>query len=151
MSTTGLAAFDSTLHTTHIWLNEICEELGWERDPQRAYKALRGALHALRDRLHPGEAAGFAAQLPLLVRGIFYEGWHPADKPKKTHSLGEFLVPVAVECRSDGKTSPEAIARAVFAVVRRHMSVGEVADIITVLPTEIQRLWARAFRVSTAL
>jgi len=28
MSATGLAAFDSTLQTTHVWLNDICEEMG---------------------------------------------------------------------------------------------------------------------------
>jgi uncharacterized protein (DUF2267 family) len=59
MSATGLDAFDKTLQTTNIWLQEIMEELG--PDGQRAYKVLRGVLHALRDRLTIDEAAHLGA------------------------------------------------------------------------------------------
>lgn len=142
MSATGVAAFDSTLQTTHVWLNEICEELGWEHDPRRAYHALRAVLHALRDRLRPEEAAGFAAQLPLLVRGTFYEGWHPAGKPTKTRSADDFLAPVADAFRDEPPAVPTDVARAVFTVVKRHLSAGEVADVIAALPDEVQTLWA---------
>lgn len=142
MSATGLATFDSTVHTTHVWLNEICEEMGWGHDPHRAYTALRVVLHALRDRLHPDEAAGFAAQLPLLVRGAFYEGWHPAGKPVRVRTTEEFLAPVAAALRSDPVVRASDVARAVFAVVKRNLSAGEVADVIAALPADIQTLWA---------
>jgi uncharacterized protein (DUF2267 family) len=142
MSTTGVAAFDSTLQTTHIWLNEICEEMGWGRDAPRAYHALRAVLHALRDRLRPEEAAGFAAQLPLLIRGIFYEGWHPAGKPIRVRTAEDFLAPVVDAFRGDPPTQAVAVARAVFTVVKRHMTAGEVSDIIAALPADIQTLWA---------
>lgn len=142
MSATGVAAFDSTLQTTHIWLNEIGEEAGWGRDPQRAYHALRAVLHAVRDRLGPDEAAGFAAQLPLLVRGTFYEGWHPAGTPTRARSADDFLRPVAAAFRGDGGELPADIARAVLHVVKRHVSAGEVADVIAALPTDVQPLWA---------
>ena len=142
MSTTGVAAFDSTLHTTHLWLNEICAELKWERDPHRAYHALRSVLHALRDRLHPEEAAGLAAQLPLLVRGAFYESWHPAGKPIKARTMEEFLAPITEAFRDDGWTQPVDVARAVFTILKRHVISGEVADIVATLPADIQTLWA---------
>jgi uncharacterized protein (DUF2267 family) len=137
-----VAAFDSTLQTTHVWLNEICEEMGWERDPHRAYHALRAVLHALRDRLRPEEAAGLAAQLPLLVRGTFYEGWHLAGKPVKTRSVEEFLAPVTDAFRGEPIARSAEVARAVFTVIKRHVSAGEVADVIAALPGDIQALWA---------
>jgi uncharacterized protein (DUF2267 family) len=140
MSATRLAAFDSTIQTTHIWLKDICEEMRWGDDQHRAYQALRSVLHALRDRLHPEEAAGFAAQLPLLIRGIFYEGWHPHGKPVKTHTRSEFLAPVATAF-SDSREDPAAIARAVFRVIERHLTSGEVDDVKAALPTEIRSLW----------
>ena len=121
---------------------EICAELEWAHDSQRAYRALRAVLHALRDRLHPEEAAGFAAQLPLLVRGTFYEGWHPGGKPIKTRSADDFLAPVADAFRDEPPAVPTDVARAVFTVVKRHLSAGEVADVIAALPDDVQTLWA---------
>ncbi len=73
---TGLEVFDSTVQKTNIWLNDILEELHWE-DRNKAYMALRTTLHALRDRLTLEEVAQFSAQLPMLIRGIYYEGWDP--------------------------------------------------------------------------
>jgi uncharacterized protein (DUF2267 family) len=141
MSATGVPAFDSTLQTTHVWLNEICERVGWDRDPVRGYHALRAVLHALRDRLHPEDAAGFAAQLPLLIRGIFYEGWHPAGKPVKVRSAREFLTPVADALPGDAADRAADVSRAVFRVVQKHVAPGEVADIIAAMPREIRALW----------
>jgi uncharacterized protein (DUF2267 family) len=140
MSPTGLEAFDTTIQVTNGWLNEICGEMGWGRDHHKAYQALRAVLLALRDRLHPDEAAGLAAQLPLLVRGAFYEGWHPAGTPVKTRTRAEFLAPVTGMFRNDGQVVPAEVARAVFRVMKRHLSAGEVEDFIAVLPEEVQNL-----------
>jgi uncharacterized protein (DUF2267 family) len=70
MSQTALPQFDSTVQTTHVWLNDILERLGWE-EPYRAYHALRAVLHALRDQLPVNQLAALAAQLPMLVRGFY--------------------------------------------------------------------------------
>ncbi len=120
MSQPRIAAFDSTLQTTNVWLQEILDRTGWI-DRHRAYHALRTVLHALRDRLTVDGAAALAAQLPLLVRGIYYEGWHPADKPVKERKKEEFLAHVA-QAFSDDPVDPEAVTRAVFGVRTRHVS-----------------------------
>jgi len=78
----------------------------------------------------------------LLVRGTFYEGWHPAGKPIKVRTSEEFLAPVTEAFRDDGWTQPDKIARAVFTVLKRHVTSGEVADVIAALPADIQTLWA---------
>ena len=116
---TGLSAFDSTLQTTHVWLNELTAVLGCPDDPYRAYLALRAVLHALRDRLSVDEAASLAAQLPMLVRGFYYEGWHPHGKPLKERKREEFLAHIRADFRQDPDVDPEHVVRAVFQLLTR--------------------------------
>src|SRR6516225_3829841 len=99
MSQTGLKAFDSTLQAMNGWLHNVMERLNW-LDRHRAYHALGAVLHALRDRLGVEQAAALGAQLPLLVRGLYYEGWHPSGKPSKERRKEEFLAHVRQELRN---------------------------------------------------
>lgn len=84
MTATGLDVFDKTLQTTHIWLEEINEALGPDR--RVAWHVLGAVLRTLRDRLPLGLAAHLGAQLPLLVRGLYCDQWHPPAKPLKLRS-----------------------------------------------------------------
>lgn len=140
MSQTSLTAFDSTIHTTNIWLNELMEEMGWN-DRHRAYRGLRSVLHALRDRLSVDEVACLGAQLPMLVRGFYYEGWHPSGKPLRERKKEEFLAHVAADFRNEPEIDPESVARAVFRVMARHVTPGEIANVRKLLPNEIRALW----------
>jgi uncharacterized protein (DUF2267 family) len=140
MSSTGLSVFDSTINITNVWLNEIMEEGGW-RNKQTAYVALRAVLHALRDRLSVDEAAHLGAQLPMLIRGIYYEGWDPSKNPTRDRSIVKFLDHIASDLRAANQVGPEACARAVFAVLSRRISEGEIDDIRGALPAELQALW----------
>ncbi len=79
----GRDVFDGTMQKTEIWLNELMAELEWEGKPEKTYFALRTVLHALRDRLTVEEAVQLGAQLPMLVRGFYYEGWTLKGKPHK--------------------------------------------------------------------
>ena len=90
MSGRGLSVFDETVQLTNIWLKELMAELGWE-DRHRAYLGLRLVLQAIRDHLSVDEAVHLGAQLPMLVRGFYYEGWHPHDKPKRYRHKTDFL------------------------------------------------------------
>lgn len=139
MSATGLEVFDTTIQKTNGWLKELMEILDSD-SRQEAYLVLRATLHALRDRLTIDETAQLAAQLPMLVRGFYYEGWDPSDKPLKERHQDEFLgginrqlTPSAVEA--------ETAARAVFLLLANRISEGEIEDIEHVLPKEIRELW----------
>ena len=128
MSQSGVTAFDSTIQTTNVWLNDILERLGWQ-DHHRAYHALRAVLHALRDRLPVDQAAALAAQLPMLVRGFYYEGWHPHGKPVKERHKEEFLAHDAAAFRDDPEIDPERVVQAVFQVLSKHVTGGEIEKI----------------------
>jgi uncharacterized protein (DUF2267 family) len=139
MSVTGLEVFDETVHKTNTWLKEIMEVLGPER--RQAYQALRGVLHCLRDRLIVEEAAQLGAQLPMLVRGIYYESWRPAATPQKVRSGDEFLAQLGSHLPGARPFDPEDAARAVFQVLERHITPGEIEDVVSELPKEIRALW----------
>jgi uncharacterized protein (DUF2267 family) len=139
MSTTGLEVFDRTIQKTNIWLKDLMETLDSE-DRQEAYVALRATLHALRDRLTVEEVAHLAAQLPMLIRGFYYEGWDPTGKPLKERHIDEFLARIDQEIKPDGIDSEQA-ARAVFLVLANRISEGEIEDVEHLLPKEIRDLW----------
>jgi uncharacterized protein (DUF2267 family) len=140
MSQSTLAPFNSTVQRTNVWLNDVLEEMEWQ-DPQRAYHALRVVLHALRDRLTVEQAAALAAQLPMLVRGFYYEGWHPHGKPVKGRHKDEFLADIAEAFRDDLGVDPEQVVRAVCRVLGRHVTAGEVESVKRSLPAELRKLW----------
>jgi uncharacterized protein (DUF2267 family) len=139
MSTTGLDVFDRTLQKTNVWLKDLMETLGWS-DKQEAYLALRATLHALRDRLTVDEAAQFGAQLPMLIRGFYYEGWDPSHKPDKVRHKEDFLARITQEVRPF-RVDSEQVARAVFTVLSNRVSEGEIEDIESTLPAEVRELW----------
>jgi uncharacterized protein (DUF2267 family) len=139
MSATGLKVFDSTIQTTNIWLDEIMKDLKWS-DRHRAYHALRAVLHTLRNRLPVDDAAHLSAQLPMLVRGVFFEGWHPASTPVKERRLEQFVAHVSEAFALDTDADPEQVCRSVLKVLGKHVDTGAVEHLRKVLPEELHDL-----------
>jgi uncharacterized protein (DUF2267 family) len=140
MSGTGIGAFDVTLHKTNIWLKDVMEVLNWQ-DRHKAYLALRATLHALRDRVTVHETAQLGAQFPMLIRGFYYEGWNPRGKPLRMRRKEQFLARIAQEFEDSDGIDSERVARAVFAVLAKRVTEGEIEDVKHVLPAEIRDLW----------
>lgn len=142
MPATGQEVFDQTVQETNTWLKEIGERM---EDPRRhiAYHALRGTLFALRDRLPPDEVFDLSAQFPLLVRGIFFEGYRLADKPMK-YGREEFLSRVQNELSTVGGANVRTAVRAVFEVLEQHVGAGEITQVREALPQDLRSLWEKA-------
>jgi len=139
MSATGLEVFDKTLHTTNTWLKEIMEPLACDRHV--AWHALGAVLRAIRDRIPLELSAHLSAELPLLVRGLYYDRWHPATAPEHYRSLDEFLDRIAEDLNSTRPVEPEDAARIVFTVLTRHLPEGQVAKVRHALPEQVRSLW----------
>ena len=127
------------LEKAEIWINDVCKELQIE-DEQRAFLALRATLHALRDRLTVQEAAHLAAQMPMMVRGLFFEGWHPGRKRLRLRSVESFLAAVEQEL-AYSKLDVDRVVRAVFRVMARHVSEGQIANVRHALSARVAQLW----------
>jgi uncharacterized protein (DUF2267 family) len=140
MSITGLAVFDTTVQETNLWLKAIMEALHTD-DRHLAYLALRATLHALRDRLGPENAVHLAAQLPMLLRGLYYEGWRLAASQTKERTRADFLEHVRRELPRGAAIDPNVAARAVFGVMWAKLDLGEVGEVVDHLPEELKELW----------
>ena len=132
--------FDKTQQKTMRWIDSLLEGMGWT-DRYRGYILLRGVLHTLRDRLPSDEAAQLGAQLPMLVRGFYYEGWHPAGTPKKYRHKDGFLAQVGREVPGLQDDELERAVTAVFNLLDNEMSAGELAQVRHAMPAEVRELW----------
>ena len=139
MSATGLDVFDKTLQTTNIWLGEIMERIGPDR--QAAWKVLSVVLHKLRDRLPVDLAAHLGAQLPLLVRGAYYDQFEPARLPSDCATPEAFRAEVEEWLADAGAVDPDEAIGAVFGVLERHLSEGQLAKVRSALPRGLRMAW----------
>jgi len=140
MSATGLEVFDRTLQTTNIWLKEISAEIGPDR--QTAWAVLGAVLRTLRDRLPVPLAAHLSAELPLLIRGSFYDRYQPARQPSQINKAEEFMEAVNAGLDGQRPIDTDQAIRAVFHVLGKHIPPGEYEKVCSALPESIRRLCA---------
>lgn len=139
MSASGLKVFDKTLQITHIWLDDIMEEIGPDR--RVAWKVLSTVLHKLRDRLPLDLAVHLGAQLPLLVRGVYYDQFEPEKLPMTCRHGEEFIAEVAEWLSDTRPVNPVVAVRAVFGVLSDNVSPGLVDKVREALPRDLRELW----------
>jgi uncharacterized protein (DUF2267 family) len=137
MVDTGFASFDTMVDKANRVLKEIENAYGWPKDRRKqSYAALRAVLHPVRDRLTVEEAAQFGAQLPTLLRGIYYEGWKPSETPMKM-GKEEFFTRVRGDFSYAIEGDTEQLARTVLKALKQHVSSGEWDDLKAVFPASL--------------
>jgi len=132
MSRSGVAALDHTVQETNVWLRAVAEQLHFE-DRHHAHIALR-------DRLLPEVAVHLGAQLPMLVRGLYYEGWHMVGMPVKDRSVEEFADHVLQSLPPRFPMDPLAVARSVFEILWERLDPGEFAKLMDHWPASLRTL-----------
>ena len=142
MSATGLPVFDRTLQTTHIWIDEIMADLGPSR--RTAWHALGVVLRTIRDRVTLELAIHLGAQLPLLVRGAYYEQFCPGSPPDWFRSLDDFFSHIADGLDGGPPVNARDAAASVFRVLSRHVDEGQIAKVQQALPHHLRRFWEEA-------
>jgi uncharacterized protein (DUF2267 family) len=139
--TSASQPWESALQKSNEWLNQLAQELG-AGGANTALLALRSVLHALRDRLPPTEAVNLAAQLPLLIKGVYFDGWRPSATPVKARTKAAFLGLVVKHAGGRmAEDEAERMTRAVFRVLAGHVTSGEVEDVRGALPAELAEFW----------
>lgn len=140
MEHTGIRSVDHAPEVVGQWLNELCDALDWSVK-QRAYLLLHETLHAVRDFLTVDEAADLAAQLPILIRGIYFEGWDPSKTPVKPRNKPQLLERVAAKFDREPLDDPEKAVAAVLDLLARHVSAGEMDQVKHAMRKPVQELF----------
>ena len=138
MSEQGLETIESTTQKTHEWIARVAETMHMEK--RDAWKCLRAVLQTMRDRLPVDLAVHFGAQLPMLVRGLFYEGWEPSKVPIKM-SREEFLAVVQSRIIADRVINPVETVQNVLAIIASHIGGGEMQKAMDSFPRDMQSLF----------
>ncbi|TDB70554.1 DUF2267 domain-containing protein [Micromonospora sp. KC723] len=134
------SAFESSMDKTNLILKDIEAAYGWPKEQRnQSYAALRTVLHLLRDRMPVQESVEFAQQLPVLVRGIYFDGWQPDDVPIKLNR-DDFLYEVRQGFPYDVEGGPERVVQVVLDTLRRHVTQGEWADVKSTMPGELRQM-----------
>lgn len=138
--TTGIDVLDTSIQETQRWINDVQQRLALA-NPKLAYQALKATLHAVRDRVGPDNTLHFAAQLPLLVKGMLVDGWRPSQTPTRERTVEDFLDHVDRDVFGGLAVDPEAAVRAVLEVLAEHIDPREVTKLARLFPEDLRRLW----------
>ncbi|RKR06656.1 uncharacterized protein (DUF2267 family) [Kushneria sinocarnis] len=132
-----------SVQETDIRLQDLKNELELE-SPEQAYGALRAVMHALRDRITVDMAANLSSQLPVMLTGIFFDGWKPADTPQKYNTAEEFLERVRSNAVGHSELDVDQATRGVFRLLEQKLDQGQINRVTDQLPDDIQALVPRA-------
>jgi uncharacterized protein (DUF2267 family) len=141
----GFESFDHTIQLTHIWINELDAQLGWNNKP-RSYRLLKSTLQALRDFLPVNEAVDLGAQLPELLRGAYYEGWRPSATPAKNRKLDDLTAAVELHFKADPIPNAAQAVMEVCRLLNAKISQGEIEDVRHAMPEEVRNFWPEPYR-----
>lgn len=127
------------------FLHDVAEKLGDKNDKGRASRVIRAFFRSIRNHITLEENFQLLSQLPLLLKGVYVDGWIPAKQHQKTYSKNSFIEEMANEDRAAGDdfTNPEGVifsAKAVFKALQKYISPGEMDNIKNVLPRELKDL-----------
>jgi len=150
MSIKGLESLQHTVELTHTWINDLDERLEWNNKP-RAYRLLKSVLHALRDWLQLNEAVDLGAQLPTLLRGIYYEQWRPSATPVRTRSKAAFLAHIDEDFQNDPLPNTAQAVMAVFELLSKKVTAGEIEQVRHALPEDLRTIWAEPYAAPGAV
>ena len=139
MSIQSVDAVERSVHKTNEWVKAMAAELGID-DREDAWRLLRADLQVLRDELTVDEAAQLSAQLPMVLRGAFWEGFDPGHQPAKLRRREDFLARYAERANLNDLSEAERAAGAATRVMSNRITEGELNDVFAQLPSEVRQV-----------
>lgn len=142
-------SFETFAQDAHEYVNELAQELGHPKEPERALILWRAVMHTIRDRIHPGESIQLLAPLPMIFKGIYVEDWKYSEKPEWKFSTIEEMKEQVKKLQerygeddfSWSEPTEELISRVIFSL-KKFMKQDQLQHLKGQLPKELQQLVA---------
>jgi uncharacterized protein (DUF2267 family) len=137
--------FDKYSTEANQWLAVVSRHLGLH-DRQQAGRIFRAVLHALRDRIPASDAVQFGAQLPIIWKGIYFDGFKLRKEPVVIRDAQEWLMFIAShDAFAEGHDFPTAehtrlAFQGVMAALEELLSSGQYTQVVHALHADIQEL-----------
>lgn len=132
------------------FVRDVAFELGDIKNEPRAWRVTGAVFHTLRERLPVEESFDLLSQLPILLKGVYVDGWNPSRKVEPIRTAAEFIERVKQKERflaphdlGEGEEAKKAVG-AVFRTLKRRISKGEADDIKSSLPEHLREFWLAA-------
>jgi uncharacterized protein (DUF2267 family) len=115
-------------------------------DTDKAGRLTRCVLRALRNQLSLDDSFRFIAQLPMALKAVYVDGWKFSSPGEKTTANTDFIAEVVKEDANSAwrdfskKSEVKDVVLAVFKVISKHIGVGEMEQVIKMLPSDLQHL-----------
>ncbi|MFW5698141.1 MAG: DUF2267 domain-containing protein [Fimbriimonadaceae bacterium] len=138
MAIESIPVFETTIQKTDAWLKTFQQQIGTDINKDQAYHLMRAGLHTIRDRMTVDEAAHFSAQLPLLLRGTFYEGYKPSQQPRTMRTEQDFCNCLDEKINKDVPVDKKYVLPALFKTLKEQISEGQIKDVESHMPEDMQ-------------
>jgi uncharacterized protein (DUF2267 family) len=140
--------FGKAVPEAKAWLTDLKQRLKWH-DQEKVYLALMATLHALRDSLPQNEAIYLGAQLPVLLRGLYYEGWHPSARIPRAKSRSAFVERIQEGVHRNLGIDAEEGADTVFSFLAERLPGAELEDAKAATPAALRMFWLAGGRTAS--
>lgn len=139
--------FEGHSQKANEFVKEVAAELGNPEDTGHAGRVIRSVFHSVRETITPEESMHLIAQLPMYIKAVYVDNWKISGKQGKVRSPEEFLSELRQKA---GRTAERDFGNdemamqkveALFNVLKRHVSAGEIEDIKAQLPQSLAELW----------
>ncbi|HSJ44186.1 MAG TPA: DUF2267 domain-containing protein [Euzebyales bacterium] len=132
------------MQTANSWIHDIAQRL--DVDPDKATTVLGRCLGVIRDSLTVDEAADLAAQVPIVIRGLYHQEWKPSRTPVQRSRTDDALQELAQQRPFSAEVDPETAMAAVGAVLGSRVTRGQIADVNSQAPSWVARFVQPASR-----
>jgi uncharacterized protein (DUF2267 family) len=143
----ALEIIDKNIQKAYEGLKEIRSYMNMENtqpDALEALTSLRVVFHEFRDNIMLESSAHLSAQLPLLIRGMYFENWQLSKILLKERNKEQFIEAVQDHLAhlSHPMIDAEQEIKAVLCTLANKVSIGQINKIKQTLPSHIRELWA---------